>query len=283
MSDSPLLRYHMLRYAVERFHGPPSRLPPEQLALTRQQATQSLALESRVLASPEARHCPVEPKRLARALAAIRARYPDATEYHGDMADNGLDEALLRKALARELQFDAVMKRVAADLPPVSEAQAQDFYRQNPGRFSQAEAREARHILITLNPDFPDNAQDRALVRIQALAGQLAERGAGAFGELARNHSECPTALQDGKLGWVQRGQLYPQLEQVLFTMDGQQISGVVDSPMGLHLLSCEAIRPARTLGFQQVQAAIIEYLDNQRRKARLRQWLAGLETPTQP
>jgi len=110
--------------------------------------------------------------------------------------------------------------------------------------------------------------------------GQLrASRDLGArrFGALARRHSECPTALEDGSLGEVRRGQLYPELDALLFRLAEGEAGGPVESELGLHLLYRERIHGARILPFSKARDRIrCLLLERQRHKCQ-RAWLAEL------
>ena len=108
----------------------------------------------------------------------------------------------LRKSLYRELLFDSVMQRVAANSAEVNELDVHLFYEMHHDRFQTPESRVASHVLITINPDFPENTREAALARIQEVVRKLAGR-ANRFEEFARRYSECPSAMEGGKLGEV--------------------------------------------------------------------------------
>jgi len=158
----------------------------------------------------------------------------------------------------------------------VSEEELLGVYEAASERFSRPERRVARHILITINEDFAENRRPAVRQRLAAVATQLAEQRQD-FGELARRHSECPTALEGGRLGALTRGQLYPQLDAVLFALDEGAVSDPVESDLGLHLLLCERIEPARAVGFDEVRDALRARLSERRRRAAQQAWLAAL------
>jgi peptidyl-prolyl cis-trans isomerase C len=275
-SGPPELRYHLLRASLERFKRTPSALSPVELAQAQRRAVQSFDLETLVLGTPEAQGMWIPPERLEEALNEVAGRYPDADAFTADLSDNGLDEALLRRALHRELMFDAVMQRVGARRPEISEVDERLFYQLHRDRFAQPERRTARHILITVNDDFAENGPAAALARIEHLAGRLAGRP-NRFESLARRHSECPTALEGGRLGTVTRGQLYPELDAALFDLGQGEVSGVVGSELGFHVLLCEKIHPGRAVPFTQARERIRALLDERRTRTCQRAWIAGL------
>jgi peptidyl-prolyl cis-trans isomerase C len=270
-------RYHLLRAAIERFQCDLAALDAAQLDAVESQARRTYDLESLVVSSFEALDVVIPEQRLESAVQELQTRYPNSDAFEADLKRNGLDEDSLRHALRRELTFDAVMQRVGAYAPPVTEVEERLFYEFNPERFSTPERRTARHILITINEDFAENRRDAALARIERIAATLKDQGAELFGELARSHSECPTAVDDGNLGVMPRGQLFPALDDALFTLAEGQISGVLESDVGFHLIQCARIEPARSVTFEQAQAKIKDALWKRRQRDAQKDWISSL------
>jgi peptidyl-prolyl cis-trans isomerase C len=273
-------RYHLLRAASERFQREPAALSESQLREALGRARKSLEIESLVLASPEAHQVLIRSRQLEGAVAALRARYPDSDAFLKDLGRNGLDLETLGLALRRELTFDAVMQRVAAQQVQVDDIDLRLYYELHRGRLTSPERRTARHILITLNDDFEENRRDPVLARMEALRERLGDRPAVVarhFPDLARQHSECPTALEGGRLGAVRRGQLYPELDALLFRLGEGQVGGPVESELGVHLLWCERIHPERALPFAKVRDSIRQVLTERRRRDCQKAWLAEL------
>ena len=101
----------------------------------------------------------------------------------------------------------------------------------------------------TINDEHLDNTEAKARQRILELRAKLVSSPK-QFGKLALRNSECPTALHEGRIGAVQQGQLYPELDEALFRMQAGEVSEVVRSPMGFHLLWCEKILDAGSYNF---------------------------------
>ncbi len=271
-------RYHLLRAASERFQCDLTTLDTEQLAAARSQASRTFELESRAVSSCEALDVVIPEHRLADAMLALRTRYPDKDAFEADLKRNGLDEDDLRRALRRELTFDAVMQRIGAYAPAVTEVEERLFYELHPDRFSTPERRAVRHILITVNDDFSENQRDVSFARIERIAETLRHQGIDRFGDLAREHSECPTAMQEGSLGVVPRGQLFPVLDEALFHLVAGCISDVLESDLGFHLLLCERIEPARSITFEEARTTIQARLQTRRQRDAQKEWLDSLK-----
>lgn len=272
--------YHLLRNALDQCNRAPSALDQGQYQAVLGRAQRSFRLETLVLHAPEASNVVIPEDQLEAALARVEERYDSEQEFLDDLAGNGLSRDSLREALRRELLFDAVMQRVASHAASVDDIDLRLFYELHGERFTSPELRSARHILITINPDYAENTREAALARVTELAHRLSGGNArgSRFGDLARRHSECPSALEGGRLGEVRRGTLYPELDARLFSMAENEISEVLESEAGFHLLFCERIQPARRAPFNKVKERIREILLQRRQRNCQKHFLSELQ-----
>ena len=284
-----VMAYHQLKAAQAVLAKSLPQLSADEAAQVHKVAQRYAEIETAVLGSDEAGTVSVSDTALADALAEVRARYQDEDGFQTALAEAGLDADSLAVALHRDLQVEQVLARVAAQVPAVDAAEAEKVYSRHVERFQVPERRSARHILITINPDLPDNTRAAAQRRIQDIAERLYDQPQ-CFEQQALKYSECPTALHGGQLGTLPQGELYPQLDQALFAMQPGDISAVLESELGFHILRCDAIEPARTLSFEEVRPALCQRLTEKRaRKAtqiwlrqcmRARSTLGGMEPP---
>lgn len=273
-SSKHFLNYLILRTALNLYKKTPLELSAAERSQVEQHAQQQFALETKILASKDATEVIVPAQQLETALAEVRARYDDDAEFDADLAKNGLNLKGFRAALYRELQVTAILERVAARAETVSELDVSNYYHTNEEKFNIPETRTVRHILITINEDYEENHRDAARERILHLLDRL-KRDAGQFAELAQQHSECPTALQGGLLGRVHRGQLYPELDRMLFFMHEREISQVLESEVGFHILYCEKIHLPAHIPLKEAYPKILEVLQKRQRTLYQKTWLA--------
>jgi len=267
------LAYHILRISLKKLSKAPKDLNEEQLSQIRQQAEQTLDLESRVLATPEAQMVVVDISQLDQSVAIVRARYNNENDFFEDLHANHLTLDSLRSALFRELKFDAVMRLVSAHVPEITEKEIETFYQQHLEKFTRPERRRARQILITINDEYQENQKDSAKQRLEKIAQELKQHPQ-QFIEYAKKYSECPSALQEGLLGDIPRHHLYPTLDAALFELKVNEISEILESELGLHLLLCEEIFPAQVLTLEQVSPKIRQHLQQHARQNYQRTWL---------
>jgi nitrogen fixation protein NifM len=268
--------YLALKAAQKLYGKAPAALEPEESARVQAMAQKQHRLETCVLATAEARDAMVPSATVQAALQEIRGRYPDADDFAADLAQNGLDEASFAQALERELKVEAILEKVGTRAEAVSDMDVDLYYQYHPDQFRRPETRLARHILVTINDSIPENTRSEAQKRIAAIATRL-QKEPGRFEEQALKHSECPTALEGGKLGDLPRGKLFPVLDQALFEMKAGEVSDVLESELGFHILYCETITPASVLGLEQARPHIRKVLAQKRKRAVQQAWVRGV------
>jgi len=273
IDQAPEYSYHLLRGALETFQKNIPELNDSQFEKAKHIADKTFALESIVLSTAEARDVVIPDSKLDAAVAEVAARYTDRQAFLQDLKNNQLDEAILRSALHRELVFDVVMDRISTQTPAVSDIDVQIFYQLHKDRFTRPEKRKARHILITINPDFIENDRGHAQQRMQAIVDKL-QKNPARFEALAKKHSECPSAVEGGRLGELVQGTLFPELDEVLFAMQEGDISGIIETEMGLHVLLCEKISKSITVPLARARNRIESILQDRQRKACQKAWL---------
>lgn len=141
----------------------------------------------------------------------------------------------------------------------VTEADAKAYYDKHAEKFAEPERRDVAHILFRLAPDA--KAADKQAVRekAQQLLTTL-QQNPKQFADLAKQHSQDPlSAAKGGALGVIQRGTIFPQVEQALFSMAAGEIKGLVESPAGLHILQVKAVAGGGQRNFAEVRDRVME------------------------
>lgn len=271
------INYVRLKLALQNYQRPPWELTEEETEVLAQQLPRQLTLEARILSYAKQAEIQVTDEALSARLAQVRAGYEDEESWLASLRQVELSLAEFTQALQCELLMEAVLERVVSAVPTISDEAARAWYLDHPRQFLRPERRRVRHILITINEDLIDNQLLVARRRIESLRNQLLMAPL-RFAELAERHSECPSALHGGEIGWVAAGQLYPELDAALFRLPEGQLSTILSSPMGFHLLICCGIQEAAPIPLEQALPRIIA-AHHERAKSQLqKQWLSWLQ-----
>lgn len=176
---------------------------------------------------------------------------------------------LLREPLKVKATYVAYsVDRFAADVQVTDEdVQAYyDVYRDR--RFRRREGVKFSQIFLSAPaPETSPEAREEARKELEGVL-QQAKEGAD-FAELAKRHSQDESAAQGGDMGFVGRGQLAPPLDTALFALAEDEVSGVVESALGLHLLKVVEKREDEPIELAEVRQEIVETLKRERGGAR--------------
>ncbi len=140
------------------------------------------------------------------------------------------------------------------------------YYLDHQEQYSTPEQRRARHILFRTGKE----GDSKTAAGQKALAERiLAEiKGGADFEQEARRYSEDASKDQGGDLGFFPRGVTAPSFEEALFSMQPGEISDLVQTPFGYHIIRLEAIRPAKTQTLEEAEGAIRKALEAQNARA---------------
>jgi len=175
--------------------------------------------------------------------------------------------------LIERLRDEKLRDVVVGGLAP-SDEELRAYFEENKPRFAKPEMIRARHILIKVAEDAPEEEVAQARSRIEEIKKKLDE-GAD-FAELAKEYSEDEgTAEKGGDLGWFQRGQMVKEFEEAAFALQPGEISEPVRSKYGFHIIKLEDRRPAST--FEEVKEEVrAAYLEEERER-RFEDWYQGV------
>lgn len=280
VKKSDIDSYSLLRSALAIFKRTPKDLDDEELEIVNKQARNEHDIESRVLSSQEAQSVVVNDIAVEKAVQQIRERFEDEESFLFVLEQNDLDITSLRESLKRQCKVENVLAIIGAKSATISDIEVGIFYHMHPEKFRSPERRNASHILITINDEYTENQRDKALERINSIAKSL-QKTPYKFADLAMLHSECPSALQGGELGTFPQGQLYPEIDEALFGLKKGQISDVIESEVGFHIVKCNSIAHAESISLKKAKPKILKLMQERAQRNCQRAWLASLPSVT--
>jgi len=196
-------------------------------------------------------------KEFVNSLAEIKLLSLEAKQ-RGIDNDPGLQRKLSfmgDQMLARELAEAAVEK------VEVSEEEMSQYYKDNMQKFAKGPRVKLRHILVGTEPE------------ARTVLSRL-EKGA-EFSALARETSKCPSSQQGGDLGWAEKGMMVPEFEKAAFALKKGQMSGVVKSAFGYHIIMCDDVEEARQVEFQEAKDQIEQQIRGEKSEEALQTLIA--------
>ena len=189
-----------------------------------------------------------------------------------------IERAMLPIVLQRELKID------------ITTDEARKFYDENPAKFEQPEMVRAAHILISTRSTDPDAAlsggrpkttelSDDQKAAKKKLAEDLLKRARAGedFAKLAKEYSEDPGSKDNGGEYTFPRGQMMPEFEAAAFSLNTNQISDIVATAYGYHIIKLYEKIPAKKIDFDKEGSDIKDYLAQREIQKQFPTYVQGL------
>lgn len=197
-------------------------------------------------------------------LAALEQRVNNPDTFNQLLQRQHMTREDLQETLKEDLSIQNYVQQKIAPTIEVTDAEAKAFYEQNSGRMQHPERVQVSHILIRVPQDATDEQKAAAKKKADDLLQQI-KNGAD-FAQLAEANSDDPgSKARGGALGWIQRGQTVKPFEDAAFALKPQQVSDVVESPFGYHIIKQTDHQDAGTVSFDEAEAQIKDYLKQQK------------------
>ena len=175
----------------------------------------------------------------------------------------GVTETIIRKQLEKGLAIDELLKAKRVKDIEVTDEESRKYYDEHQDQFKQSEQVKASHILIKVEPTASDEQKAEARKKIEAVQGKL--KKGDDFAVVAKEYSEGPSKSRGGDLGFFGRGQMVKPFEDAAFTMDVEEVSGVVETKFGYHIIKVSEKKPASTSSYSEVKDQLQQHLKQQK------------------
>lgn len=194
------------------------------------------------------------------------------------LAGQGLSLGQYRSQLKEQLEKLKLVSMEVRAKVQVGETEMREYYAANMADYTEEESYRARHIFFkTSEKATPDEIQRS---RTTALAVLSDARSGKDFAELAKKFSEDPAARKDGgDLGSFKKGDMQPELEEAILALKPGEISELVNTPIGFHIIKLEAKIAGTVKPFESVKAQIEETLYRKKSEERFSQWATELRS----
>jgi peptidyl-prolyl cis-trans isomerase C len=160
-----------------------------------------------------------------------------------DGVDKSKEVAARLEDLRKRLIVETYLKKKVEQEAQVSDADLKKFYDENKDKFKTGEQVRASHILVKTEKE----AQD--------ILAQL--KNGAKFEDLAKKYSTDATAAKGGDLGWFSKGAMVPEFDKVVFGLKEGQLSGIVKTQFGYHIIKVTGVRPAGVRAYDEVKEQI--------------------------
>ncbi|MBX7172247.1 MAG: peptidylprolyl isomerase [Pyrinomonadaceae bacterium] len=223
-----------------------------------------LALEELVakeLAFQEAKKIGLKasPTEINSSLDKIKKRYQTEKSFNEALTVEKITEDELKKQIERNLLLEKINKQEIENKSKISDTEAKQHYEANKTKFVIPNSLRLWNIVIKIETGKESQAQEK-IKKIY----QLLKEGSDFF-SVAYKYSEDDYRIMGGDYGWIHRGQLVPELEQIVFNAKVNELSEPLQTSFGWQVFKVGEIRPEKQMSFEEAKEKIKEGLHKQR------------------
>jgi peptidyl-prolyl cis-trans isomerase C len=209
-------------------------------------------------------------------MQQLRGQFPTQEAFEKAVKDRGMTVEGLRKDAKVDLSVTKLMDAEVSTVPGPSDLETKDFYDKNPNQFKQEEQVRASHILIRVDEKADAAKKAKAKAEITQVLKQA--RAGGDFAKLAQEHSQDTSAAQGGDLNYFSKGQMVPAFDKVAFELKPGEISDVVTTQFGYHIIKVVDHKPGRVVPLEEASEQIKHYLGEQKKAQHAETYVDGLK-----
>ncbi len=204
------------------------------------------------------------------ALAKLKEQYEDKEQLYNDLGVK--NDENIKEFLQMQMKVEQRLNEVCKDLPTPSQAAIQEYYEKNKEQFKSGEQARVAHIVKYVNWQTDEETAYNAIKEAQ----DELKNGA-AFEAVVEKHTDC--ADSGGDLGYVTKGQMVEEFEDVVFNLGDGEVSDVFRTRFGFHIAKVYNRKPAVVPELEEVKGGIVDALEKQMRGEAIDEFIDGLKS----
>lgn len=195
--------------------------------------------------------------------------------FQAELSRRSMTETDLRHLVRQNLMVQKLIQDLILTRVDVSEDELRAFYEQHQTELKKPERVEASHILVKSSPS--DSAAKKAEARRRIEEAARRAKSGEDFAVLAKQYSDDGTASQGGQLGNIQRGQTVPSFEEAAFRLHSGEVSEVVESPYGYHIIKVTGRSEPAVASFEEARDTIAQFIKQKKAQDAVEQMVQSL------
>jgi len=196
-------------------------------------------------------------------------------DFENILEKEGLSLDAYKKEVKEQITRSRVIRRELRSAITVSDEEIGEYYTKHRAEYEGQTAVRLRQIVLF----FPENATDdmkrKTKTDMEAILKRV--KSGEPFDKLASQYSQGPTARDGGDIGFVERGVMNPEMEQIAFSMEPGQVSGIIESSTGLSIITLTEKRGGGLKGSESVRDEIKDRIMDMKMEKKYDEWIGDL------
>ena len=255
--------------------GRTGKVPENVIQQLRKRVVDQMIAEELLFQESQKQGIKIPAERVEKELDNLKQRFKDPKQYEDalnqmQITEGQLKNQIIQKAAIRELVTRDIVSKIN-----ITDEAAKKFYDENTEKFRRPERVRAQHILIKVNQEDDEKKKADARKRLEDIKKKI--MGGEDFGELAKTHSEGPSSERGGDLGYFARGQMVPSFEEVAFKLAPNEVSDIVETQFGYHLIKVIDHQAQKDPTFDEIKPQLLRRLRGEQVQKELEPYVAKL------
>lgn len=205
----------------------------------------------------------VDDSEVSENLQQTISKFPNKEAYESALKRENINEEELKNEIRYSLAIQKYVENKYVSKTIITDEEIKNYYDSNPDLFKHPEMIKASHILIGVDSQADETKKTEARKKIDDIEKEL--KTGKDFAELAKKYSECPSSSNGGDLGTFKRGQMVQAFEDAAFALNPGEVSSVVETPFGFHIIKVFEKQPEGSFPLDQVKPQINEFLTREK------------------
>jgi len=205
-------------------------------------------------------------------IEEVKKRFANEEEFKMNLLRENITLGELEKKYKERIMIDKLINTEIRGRISVAPSEVTEYYRTHKDEFREPKKVKVRSILIRVDERRP---AEKALEKSKEILARLEEGGD--FSLLAKEYSEGPYRDKGGDMGWVKENELMTRINDVLFKLDKDEMSGIVKTNLGFHIFRIDDVSASRVMKFHESKNLVERHIFNKKMDEKLGQWLEKL------
>jgi peptidyl-prolyl cis-trans isomerase C len=263
-------------HRAKQVYGRGRPLDETQLMDIQKRALENLIDRELLFQESKKRGFKVEPATVDEQFNAMKGRFPDEETFNKEIGKLNITAEILKSQLERAIATQQFVEKEIVTGITVSEKEIKDYYENNKTEMMQPEQVRASHVLIKTNPGATQAEKDNAKKDMEQIVARI-KKGED-FATIAKEKSQCPSSAQGGDLGFFGRGQMVKPFETAAFALKPGEVSDIVETGFGYHVIKVVDKRPESIIAFDDVKEQLERHLKQQKVNQTIGQYVEKLK-----
>ena len=217
----------------------------------------------------------IDQKAIDERLEQWKKQFPNEEAYKKAMSTANLSVPQMKEDIQKGMTIEKFIVERFVDKTTIPEKEIKAYYESHLNLFKQPEQVKASHILIKVEPKAKESEKEDALKKIRDV--QKKQVKGDDFAKLAKEYSQGPSNVKGGDLGYFKRGQMVPAFEEVAFKLKPGEVSDIVKTRFGYHLIKVVDKKPESTIPYEEIKDRLGQYLKQEKVQKEIKQLVEKL------